>query len=230
MNDNSDEDLINGSLIGTKDYWDNCYENEIKNFNDFGDLGEVWFGLKNSSKIIDWIEKNVDKQSDTIVDIGCGNGLLLIQMAKKGFKHLFGVDYSSKSIDLCKEIARKELKTELLINFEVFDILSDNLETNSFVNKTKFDCIIDKGTYDAICLMPNIDISDVRQKYRNSILRLISSNGIFIIMSCNFTKEELYKHLILNNSFVLLHEIKSPNFCFGGQTGNQVTGLVLKKL
>lgn len=231
MNDNSDEEEINSSLIGTKEYWDKCYETESDNYKDFGDFGEIWFGIKNSLKIIEWIDRHIDKENDLVLDIGCGNGLVVIQLAKKGFKQLFGVDYSSNSIQLCKQIAQKELKTEeKLINFEVIDILCDTFESNSCIFNQKFNCIIDKGTYDAICLMPNIDINTIRQKYINSILRLISKNSIFIIMSCNWTKDQLHKHLMLNQLFVLIHEFQTPVFCFAGKAGNPVTGLVLKKL
>jgi SAM-dependent methyltransferase len=231
MNDNSDEDAINSSLIGTKEYWDQSYERELNNYKSFGDYGEVWFGLKINKLIVDWINQNLNKESDAILDIGCGNGLVLIQLAKKKFKQLFGCDYSSNSIKLCEEITKNEFKSEeILINFEVIDILSDSFDTNSFMNRRKFDCIIDKGTYDAICLMPDIHLNSIRNKYKNSVLKLISKNGIFILISCNFTKEELFKHLTINDSFVLIHEFETPKISFGGKIGNQVTGLVLKKL
>ena len=39
-----DEVGFSSSKLGTKDYWDTCYVTENDNFDDHGDVGEVWFG------------------------------------------------------------------------------------------------------------------------------------------------------------------------------------------
>ena len=38
------QDLPPPSELGTKEYWDNQYETEKKNFDEVGDKGEVWYG------------------------------------------------------------------------------------------------------------------------------------------------------------------------------------------
>ena len=78
--------------------------------------------------------------------------------------------------------------------------------------------------------MPDVDINQIKHKYKKFLLNVLSENSIFILISCNFTKSQLFEDLMLEKSFILLHEIKSPTFNFGGQTGAQVTGLVLKTL
>ena len=226
-----DDEVLNSSLIGTKDYWEECYEKELKNYSEFGDFGEIWFGLKNSRKIVNWIRDNRTDLETKVLDIGCGNGFLLIELAKLGYKQLFGADYSSNSIKFCRQMAEKELKSKnISIVFQELDILSDVFSDESFILKQKFDCLIDKGTYDAICLQPNVDITQIREKYSNFVLKVMSENSVFILMSCNFTKRQLFKDLKISESFALIHEIESPVFSFGGQTGSQVTGLVLTKL
>lgn len=60
-----------------------------------------------------------------------------------------------------------------------------------------YDVIVDKGTYDAICLMPGMN-EEVRRKYVESIKRLSNKENtesvLFLITSCNWTKDELLTH------------------------------------
>lgn len=52
------EEFITESELGTKQYWDQFYDEELTNFIDFGDSGETWFGTRNTRKIIDWVSEN----------------------------------------------------------------------------------------------------------------------------------------------------------------------------
>ncbi|XP_054156998.1 EEF1A lysine methyltransferase 2-like [Oppia nitens] len=257
----SDEDTISGSVIGTKDYWNEWYERELKNFEEFEDSGDVWFGRKNNQRIVQWICRHLtttdddNKQQSKILDIGCGNGYMLLELAKHGYRRLVGIDYSSTSIDLCRRLlAANELANKVAdICFEVYDILGDNDNDNSsrrsanscLIGQT-FDCLVDKGTYDAVCLQPGVQLDDIRHKYRCFLQNLMTSESVFIIMSCNFTKTELIRDLRVvddsgggggggsvdhNNQycFRLVDEIPTPTITFGGRSGSQVTALILKK-
>ncbi|GBL77896.1 hypothetical protein AVEN_168533-1, partial [Araneus ventricosus] len=68
-----------------------------------------------------------------------------------------------------------------------------------------FYVIIDKGTYDAICLDVE-HIEEKRRQYIHQILNLLSSDGYFILFSCNWTKDELQKHF-RGNLFFFLTEV-----------------------
>lgn len=59
MSDN--EEFIAKSDLGTREYWDAFYTEEIGNFDDHGDEGESWFGKANTLKIVKWVDENVNK-------------------------------------------------------------------------------------------------------------------------------------------------------------------------
>ena len=54
----------------------------------------------------------------------------------------------------------------------------------------QYDVVLDKGTYDAICMDPD-DTHNQRLKYQQAVGRLVHSGGLFIITSCNWTQAEL---------------------------------------
>ena len=54
----------------------------------------------------------------------------------------------------------------------------------------KYKVVIDKGTYDAISLNPE-DAAIARQAYRNTIKRLMNGDSLFLLTSCNWTKDQL---------------------------------------
>ena len=86
------------------------FEMELKNFEEIGDDGEVWFGLDVQKKTIDYLAKKYpeitgrDEGQPRVLDVGTGNGAFLFKLAKRGFKQLKGIDYSEFSIRLAKKI------------------------------------------------------------------------------------------------------------------------------
>ncbi|KAK9882795.1 hypothetical protein WA026_023309 [Henosepilachna vigintioctopunctata] len=207
---------LNTSELGTKQFWEQRYIEEIENFNKFGDPGEIWFGEDSAERVINWIVCSNIKESK-ILDIGCGNGMFLIELAREGFTNLFGTDYSQNAINLAKAIAHKQDFS--WINYCVKDILAEEF------NHT-FDIIHDKGTYDAICL--NENPKDAREKYTNIILKSLNKDGYFIITSCNWTKDEL--NMQFKSKFTPVEIIPTPQFKFGGKVGHLVTTVIYKTI
>lgn len=215
------EEQLPASSLGTKSYWDNVYEDEIQNFQQRGDIGEVWFGKGVTQKVISWIIKSVDCQRTAhIVDLGCGNGHTLMSLYERGFRNLTGIDYSEQAVTLAKGIADAG-KAD--IKFHVADIVHD-----AVTGITPADFVIDKGTFDAISLNPSVPITHSRTKYVNFITSLLNPTGFFIITSCNWTKEELMSHF--SDHFDLVDEIASSTLSFGGKQGNRVTTLIWKTI
>ncbi|CAK9295431.1 unnamed protein product [Gordionus sp. m RMFG-2023] len=213
------------------EYWNEFYQEEIQNYNDHKDQGEIWFGKINLKKIIGWIEKtNMINYESFILDIGTGNGVLLIELFKKGFINLYGLDYSVKSIILAESLAKDE---DTNISYNHCDFLDfDNLQ-NKYKN-ILFDLCIDKGTFDAITVNKSkeeaciIFQDDKIDSYIYSLQNILKQEGLFFIISCNWTRKELLA--IFDKTFRMIEDISASLFKFGSQLGNTITILIFKKL
>ncbi|XP_053688214.1 EEF1A lysine methyltransferase 2 [Sabethes cyaneus] len=213
---------LESSELGTKDYWETSYESEMRNYKDHGDVGEIWFDEDSQLRIIRWIEKQEESisQDDAVIDLGCGNGMLLIELAREGYSNLTGVDYSPNAVELAQAITKDQ---ELCITFKVADLLS-RTDVESLGH---FKVVHDKGTYDAISLNPE-DSKSMREIYMHSVYRLLTDDGFFVLTSCNWTQQELVKSF--EKYFQLYQVIPTPSFQFGGSVGNVVTSVVFCKL
>lgn len=225
MSSDSENEELGPSELGTKEYWDSAYSNELKSFEAHGDVGDIWFGEDSALRIVSWMNtSDLVNNSDKMVDLGCGNGMLLIELAREGFSNLIGVDYSSNAIRLANAIAENQ---DLKISYFQCDLLCENFYFSGESELLR-DCVValDKGTYDAISLHPQ-DSKCKREKYIDNIWKILSPPGIFIITSCNWTKEELLTHF--TPKFALVDSIPTPSFQFGGKTGNLITSVVFQK-
>ncbi|CAH0770599.1 unnamed protein product [Bemisia tabaci] len=191
----------------------------MRNFSDHGDVGEVWFGEDSEMRIISWLSRNEEIPSDApIIDLGCGNGMMLIELAREGYTNLTGVDYSQKAVDLAKAVVKAQ--DIECIKLESCDILSDEFPSKQYI------VVHDKGTYDAISLCPD-NASAKRKKYMVNVSKILAPEGVFIITSCNWTAEELLDHF--SEDFKMACVIPAPAFKFGGKTGSLVSSVVFKK-
>ena len=92
---------------------------EKKNFEDIGDKGEVWFGENAMNRMVRWLEKNVEDADSQIIDLGCGNGLMCLELHEAGFKNVCGVDYSANAIELAQKLAQDSDLQEDQVKFRV---------------------------------------------------------------------------------------------------------------
>ncbi|XP_036337162.1 EEF1A lysine methyltransferase 2-like [Rhagoletis pomonella] len=215
-------DELNGSELGTKEYWDNSYDREIKNYKNYGDVGEIWFDEDSQIRVINWIMKQDNLSTDIkIIDMGCGNGMLLIELAREGYTDLLGVDYSPNAIELAKQIAKDQ---ELIIRYEVADLLNNELFLQQI--DTPFGIVHDKGTYDAISLCPK-NPKEKREAYIRTVHSIMDEKSVFIITSCNWTEDELIISFV--DKFLKKCTIPTPSFKFGGKVGSVVSSIVFTK-
>lgn len=115
-------------------------------------------------KMVDWVEEHYEDEKETtsILDLGCGNGHLLLDLAELGFEDLTGIDYSPAAIRLATAVA-KDREFEDIIQYAAVDFLAEketldwcstlnNKQENEAQGPKKFKVMLDKGTYDAISL------------------------------------------------------------------------------
>lgn len=233
-------------------FWDRHYEEELKNFDDAGDEGEVWFGRGLSRKIASYIvnllkEKTAFHQSNpiNILDIGCGNAFLLVTLAQKISSELpneiltrcilSGLDYSANSIELSQKIVSAKELTDR-IHLKQCDFLELQRLKEISIDEG-YDIVIDVGTYDAICLLASGSddkLQSTKITYMTSIYSIVKNNTIFVLASCNHTEEELMSLFELDcrnkRQISKIGQIDTPKLQFGGKEGSQVCCIILKTL
>ncbi|XP_001363340.1 EEF1A lysine methyltransferase 2 isoform X2 [Monodelphis domestica] len=207
------------SVLGTREYWDAVYERELQAFQEFGDSGEIWFGEESMTRLIRWMEKCNIPLDASVLDIGTGNGIFLVELAKLGYSDITGIDYCPLAIQLSGRIIEKEGFSNI-IKLQVEDFLHPSTELSGF------HVCIDKGTFDAISLNPD-GAPEKKQQYVQSLCRALHDQGFFLITSCNWTKKELLEEF--GEGFEMVEELPTPTFTFAGRSGNSVTALVFQK-
>ena len=92
--------------------------------------GDVVENNKNTSQEIDMLVKHAGLQlNDRILDLCCGQGRHSLELARRGFKNVTGVDRSRYLIRLAKKRAKKE---GVPVNFHEGDARKFRLPENSF--------------------------------------------------------------------------------------------------
>jgi 2-polyprenyl-3-methyl-5-hydroxy-6-metoxy-1,4-benzoquinol methylase len=212
------------SELGTKEYWSAAYRREGEVFAETEDPGEVWFGEEAAARMVTWVADRPEevRQGATVLDVGCGNGMLSCDLAREGFL-VTGVDYCHESIDLARRVAELE---GVEVKFEVVNILDCLENTECEPLKVTYDVIVDKGTFDAISLGETA-VED-KLSYVRNMAGLLQPRGILLITSCNWTGPEL--ELQFGSHFSMLEQLPTPSFTFGGVQGNTVVAVAFRKL
>ena len=70
-----------------------------------GHKSQSWFYKSREAYLIDFAKL---KKTDTVLDIGCGSGMVARKIAKKTGCSLVGIDISDECIKYAKEAAKKE--------------------------------------------------------------------------------------------------------------------------
>lgn len=150
-----------------------------------------------------WGLKHIDiKKTDVILDIGCGGGMNVNRMAQKA-KKVYGVDYSSESVNLSREINHDLIKRGV-VEIHEGNVLNLQYHDNSFDIVTAFETVY---------FWPEIENSF------GEVKRVLKPDGIFLIgMESNGSDNiimKLWNHFIDMNLYTddeLVQYLKNNEF------------------
>ncbi|KAF7901890.1 uncharacterized protein EAF01_007188 [Botrytis porri] len=203
-----------------------------------------------------------------LLDLGTGNGHFLVrlregeedsdeeeeeegrkseEMGKKWVGRMMGVDYSERSIEFAKRIAKDKLEKgegERIeqgneIEFITWDIMKEDPSPKVLNGEQAkgWDIVLDKGTFDAISLSEEVDTNGKRifEGYKEKVLALVRMGGVAVVTSCNWTEEELIEWFVGKGEeeqverFEVLRKIEYRSFSFGGVKGQTVCSVCFRK-
>lgn len=220
----------------------------------------MWFDDSNAeAKLLSFLDEQTDSPSGVVVlnrdetsflDLGCGNGSLLFALRDDGWRGtMLGVDYSAQSVALAKQIDQKRREkgeeeedhsghnSGEEIDFAEWDVLLGAFTTAIRGPKGEgWDVVLDKGTFDAICLSEERDATGRRvcEGYPGRVLQLMKPGGFFLVTSCNWTEAELkawFEGAVEGEEggFVQAGRVRYPAFVFGGKEGQTISSLWFRK-
>ncbi|EAK87580.1 conserved methylase [Cryptosporidium parvum Iowa II] len=215
------------SKLINKNYWEEFYENELDSYNDVGYRGEEWFE-DYIDAIVDWVmETGCEVQSGRVLDIGCGNGLFLIDLIRNiNFSSAVGIDYIPSAIELAKKIVQEEELSDKISLYPVDLVsgkdVSKNNDNEQILELGKFEVVVDKGTYDIFVM------KDEKHIYKDSVSRYLKNGSILFISSCNSTPEELCSVFDDQTNFEKLSELPHKSYSYNGIEGQVLASVAFK--
>eukprot|EP00180_Rhodochaete_pulchella_P002635 Plantae.Rhodophyta-Rhodochaete_pulchella.ctg407.p2 GENE.Plantae.Rhodophyta-Rhodochaete_pulchella.ctg407~~Plantae.Rhodophyta-Rhodochaete_pulchella.ctg407.p2 ORF type:complete len:245 (-),score=20.90 Plantae.Rhodophyta-Rhodochaete_pulchella.ctg407:1316-1996(-) len=205
------------SELGTKEHWDRVYAEELQAFNECGDGGEDWFASHTGNgRLARFVQRlftdrpGQDVRDQSVLDIGCGNGMFSSELAELGFGCVEGWDYSPPSIQLAgKNLEAGGSRCSSKVSFHVMDVFDGESHCGR-----KFDVVHDKGTFDAILLNPSSDLDRFVEVVHALCVKF------WVITSCNNTRDELLQRF--GSHFDFHSSLDHPVLKFGGREGTPV--------
>lgn len=120
------------------------------------------------------------------------------------------------------------------VRFETWDLLSgDTSPVLSGDQDAGWDVVLDKGTFDAICLSDQLDDRGRRicEGYKEKVPTLVRPGGLFVVTSCNWTEEELRAWFVEGTGGELEESgrVEYRAFTFGGAKGQTISTLCFRR-
>ncbi|KAI6038713.1 hypothetical protein EDC04DRAFT_2879841 [Pisolithus marmoratus] len=203
-------DNLQPSKLGTKEHWENVYEEELQNFEELG-----------------------DEEDPSILEVGSGSGnLFALADARYTADTLLGIDYFEGAVALACSIA--QIRSHEGIHFHRRDFLNVELPPYSdkhMADDGAWDLILDKGTFDTIALMQKDNQGEAPvDGYPVQLARLLKPGAYFVITSCNFTEAELQEKFVTPATGLHYYShTQHQAYTFGGRSGNICSSVAVIK-
>ncbi|KAJ7550391.1 hypothetical protein O6H91_07G098600 [Diphasiastrum complanatum] len=195
-----EEQDVEPSVLGLQSHWDSTYADELANFHEHGDAGEIWFGEEVMEVVADWIARlcasisaglPIDPVHGVNKDASCKPSdirakaseelewnILDIGTGNGLFLHALAkqgfTDLTGIDYsDAAVVLAKGVAEREGLnnITFLVDDVLEMKLQT-------RYKLVTDKGTLDAIGLHP--EGQKHRSLYWKAVSNLVAPGGLLV--------------------------------------------------
>ncbi|KAM7536185.1 hypothetical protein Aperf_G00000102185 [Anoplocephala perfoliata] len=165
--------------FGSSDYWNEFFTKRDTSFEWYGDF----------ATLVEILIQNIRK-TDSILEVGCGNSTLSAEIYDKvGCASYLGIDYSRKAIEQSQKLA---VSSRPNLRFELVDVFRLHSELDRLEFPTKeFNCIIDKGTLDAID-NGRLEEAQINQ-YFEEINSAMSLFGRYIIVT--LAQDHIIRHI-----------------------------------
>lgn len=162
-----------------KDYWEKFFQKRKSPFEWYGEYLDLCHILH---KYI--------KTNNKILVVGCGNSKLSEDLYDVGFQSIDNIDISEVVI---KQMSSRNKSKRPLMTYQVADILH-----MSSCGQAVYDCVIDKGTLDAICVNKEQLTLEKVDRMFSEIKRVLKPNGRYLCVS--LCQEHVVDQLLSNHS------------------------------
>lgn len=138
--------MMNEEIVAQREYWNNEADAFSRIYthrkSKFSNMLDSIFRKDMYERFVFTIKNCEPIQDRTFLDVGCGNGLYSLELARKGARKVLGIDIAEVMIGLCKDASARE-NLDDRCHFEQTDLLA-------YEGKTKFDVSFGIGLFDYI--------------------------------------------------------------------------------
>ncbi|KAL3320123.1 Methyltransferase-like protein 13 [Cichlidogyrus casuarinus] len=156
----------------SREYWNQFFKKQIGSFEWYG---SYWDHVELFSKYC--------RKSDAVLILGCGNSDIGLEIAKNnGVSCSVNVDFDVNVIRQMKQKHANKIKSlDSKLIYEVADVLKLNDDIKNSNLATSYQCIVDKGTFDA--LYSEDSILPKLEKMLDIIDELLSTVGRYVVIT-----------------------------------------------